>query len=469
MSLSYEKSNIWDNLDEKSYDQVMEYSSRYIEFLDKAQTERRAAKEVIEMAKANGFKSLDEIKESGSLNKGDKVYLNWMEKSVVLAVIGDDITKGMKIIGAHTDSPRLDVKPNPVYEPKAGTGASSNLAYMKTHYYGGIKKYQWPTLPLALVGVAFTKAGEKVEINIGLDDNDPVFYVPDLLAHLSQDQMKRTLAEGIKGEELNAIIGHSSFGADKESKDKVKDNFLKIINEKYGLIEEDFQISELKFIPAIKAKEVGLDRGLIAAYGHDDKVCSFAILEAILKVENPEITSVALFADKEEIGSVGATGMEGYYLENFIAELISINNSDAMFKTRMALQNSKVLSADVTSALDPTFPDVLDHNNVAILGCGVTITKYVGSRGKGGTNDANSEYLAEIRRIFDDAEVIWQTGEFGKVDCGGAGTISYILAKYGADVVDCGTAMLSMHAPYELLSKADAYMTYKAYDAFYKA
>lgn len=467
MSLSYKKTNIWESINEETCKEIYQYGSRYMDFLDKAQTERRASAEIIRHAEAKGFKPIEAYIEKGLVERGDKLYLNWMDKSVVLIVMGEDICRGMNIIGSHLDSPRLDIKANPLYEPSSERG-SANLAYLKTHYYGGIKKYQWPTIPLAMVGVGFTKEAKRVDFNIGLDEADPVFYVPDLLAHLSQDQMKRTLSEGLKGEELNAIIGHSSYGAGKDSKAKVKDNVLKILKEKYGLIEEDFLVSELNLIPAMKARDIGLDKALIGAYGHDDKVCAYASLEAILGIENPEITSVALFVDKEEIGSVGATGMEGYFFENLLGQIISLKDSNPMLKARLALQGSRVLSADVTSALDPTFPEVHDINNVCLLGCGISISKYVGSGGKGGTNDANGEYLAELRKIFEDEGVVWQTGELGRIDLGGGGTIGHILAKYGARVVDCGTPMLSMHAPYELVSKADAYMTYRAYKAFYQ-
>lgn len=465
MTLEYERKNIWESVEPKTYDDIMAYSSRYMDFLDKAQTERMAAKEIIEIAKDKGFVDFEEAKKNGTLKKGDKVYYNFMEKTVTLVVMGEDLEEGMNIVAAHTDSPRLDLKPNPLYE-----GAdNSNLALMKTHYYGGVKKYQWVNIPLALVGVSFTKEGKKVDFNIGLDEEDPVFYINDILIHLSQDQLKKTMREGISGEDLNAVVGHSSMGADKDSKAKIKDNILKILNEKYGLIEEDFLVSELTLIPAMKARDVGFDRALIAAYGHDDKVCSYGALEAILTIENPERTSVALLVDKEEIGSTGATGLESFFFENFVAEILSLSGSDSLFRARKALEKSKVLSADVNTALDPSFPEVVESLNACRLGCGVSLTKYTGSGGKGGSNDANSEYLAMIRQIFDDAGIIWQTGELGKVDQGGGGTVAYMLAKYGAEVVDCGPGMLSMHAPYELISKADAYMSFKAYQAFFKA
>lgn len=469
MTLSYEKTNIWDAVDEAGLKAINEYASKYMDFLDKAQTERRASKEIIEAAKEKGFISLEEAEKKGKVKKGDKIYLHFMNKAAVLLVAGDDINEGSKIVGAHIDSPRLDIKANPIYEGKDSTGKSASLAYSKTHYYGGIKKYQWTTLPLAMVGLAIDKDGKEIEIEIGLKDDEPVFYVPDLLAHLSREQDNRKTKDAIKGEELNAVLGHSSYGQDKDTSNKVKENILELLNEKYGLVEEDFLVSELNFIPAMKAREVGFDRAMIAAYGHDDKVCAYATLEAILNVEDPDITCIGLFADKEEIGSIGATGMEGFYLENFLARLIALNYDEPLYRARMALSKTKVLSADVSSALDPTWPDAQDNLNVAKVGFGICLTKYVGSGGKFGANDANAEYLAKVRKVFDDGGVIWQTGEIGRVDLGGGGTIAFILAKYGAEIVDCGTAMLSMHAPYELVSKADAYMTYKAYDAFFKA
>lgn len=461
MTLEYERKNVWESLDPSEHDKIMEFSQGYMDFLDKGQTERRAVSTMIEEAKAKGFVDFESVDE---LKRGDKIYYNFMDKSLVLMVMGENIDEGMNIIGAHTDSPRLDLKANPLYE-----GADkSGLALMKTHYYGGVKKYQWVNIPLALVGAAFTKDGKKVEIEIGLEESDPIFYINDLLIHLSKDQMKKTMEEGITAEQLNVVVGHKP-SKESESDSKIKALVLELIKEKYGLVEEDFLVSELTFIPAIKARDVGFDRAMIAAYGHDDKVCAYTSFEAIMETEDPERTAVALIVDKEEIGSVGATGMESYFFENMIADIMHKTGPDAFYRARKAIQNSKALSADVNTALDPSFADVVESLNACRVGYGVGLAKYTGARGKGGSNDANAEYLAQVRHIFDDGGVIWQTGELGKTDQGGGGTIAFILAKYGAEVVDCGPGMLSMHAPYELISKADVYMSYKAYKAFYKA
>ena len=465
MSLEFKRTNVWEEADDSLYQEIMDLNEKYKSYLDVAQTERRATAETIRLAEEKGFVNFEERKEQGALKKGDKIYFNFMDKALALMIMGENLKEGMNIVGAHTDSPRLDVKPNPLYEGSD----DANLALMKTHYYGGVKKYQWVNIPLALVGVSFTKEGEKIEFNIGLDEEDPIFYINDLLIHLSKDQMAKTMKEGITGEQLNVVVGHSSKDADKDSKNKIKENILKILNEKYGMVEADFLVSELNFIPAMKAKDVGFDRAMVAAYGHDDKVCSFTGVEAILEVENPSRTAVALIVDKEEIGSTGATGMESYFFENLLGQIFALEGENALLNARMALQNSKVLSADVNTALDPSFPDVVESLNACRVGCGVGLAKYTGSGGKFGSSDANAEFLAELRKIFDDAGVIWQTGELGKVDQGGGGTIAFILAKYGAEVVDCGPGMLSMHAPYELISKADVYMSYKAYKAFFES
>lgn len=463
MKLSYERKNVWNEVDAKENEEIMNYGQRYMDFLDAAKTEREATDYIINKAKEKGFISLEEVLNKGKLERGMKIYYNNKNKSAILMVLGEDLKDGMRIVGAHLDVPRLDVKPNPLYEDE-------NLALLKTHYYGGVKKYQWTCIPLAMHGVIYTKSGEEITVNIGEDKDDPVFYINDLLIHLSKDQMAKTLAEGVTGEQLNVVIGHSSFGnQDEESKSKAKDNILKLLNEKYGIIEEDFQVAELEIVPSEKAKHVGLDKAMIAAHGHDDRVCSYAGFEAILELENPEITCVGLFVDKEEIGSVGNTSMDGYFFENMVAELLSLENNNAMLAARRALGKSKVLSGDVTAGMDPSFPEVLEKQNAARIGGGITISKYTGARGKGGCNDANAEFMQEVRSIFDDGNVVWQTGELGKIDQGGGGTIAYILARFGAEVVDCGTPMLSMHAPMELLSKADAYMTKKGYSAFFKA
>lgn len=461
MELNYEKKNIWEELSEKEIDEIFEYGERYKKFLDNSKIEREATVTIIEKAKENGFISLEEALKS-KIKKGDKIYLNNKNKSVVMMIVGEDITEGMNILGSHIDSPRLDLKQNPIFE-------DGHMAYFKTHYYGGVKKYQWATLPLSLHGTAFTKDGKKLDIVIGEKEEDPVFYISDLLIHLSKDQRKKSMDEGITGEQLNVIIGHRSYKTKDEEKNPIKDSVLKYLNKEYGLVEEDFLIAELTIVPAGKARDVGFDRSLIASYGHDDKVCAYASLEAILKVENPNKTAVSLFVDKEEIGSVGNASMGANFFQNMVAEVLNNqveNYSDVLL--RRAFANSKVLSADVTVAFDPNFAEVTEKNNVALVGHGVALAKYTGSGGKFGSNDANTEFLQELRTLFNENGVIWQTGELGKIDQGGGGTIAYILAAYGAEVVDIGTAMLSMHAPIELLSKADAYMTSKAYEVFVK-
>lgn len=461
MNLNYEKKNIWEELSEKEIGEIFEYGERYKNFLNHAKIEREATVTIIEKAKEHGYISLEEALK-GKIKKGDKIYLNNKNKSVIMMVVGEDITEGMNILGSHIDSPRLDLKQNPVYE-------EGHMAYFKTHYYGGVKKYQWATIPLALHGTAFTKDGKKLDIVIGEKEDDPIFYISDLLIHLSKDQRKKSMDEGITGEQLNVIIGHRSYKDKDDDKSPIKNSILKYLNKEYGLVEEDFLVAELTIVPAGKARDVGFDRSLIASYGHDDKVCAYASLEAMLKVESPKRTAVSLFVDKEEIGSVGNASMGANYFHNMVAEILNNqfeNYSDVLL--RRAFANSKVLSADVTVAFDPNFAEVTEKNNVALMGHGVAIAKYTGSGGKFGSNDANTEFLQELRTLFNENGVIWQTGELGKIDQGGGGTIAYILAKYGAEVVDIGTAMLSMHAPIELLSKADAYMTSKAYEVFVK-
>lgn len=462
MNLHYEKRNIWREADQERLDEIYDYGERYKAFLDNAKTEREACDEIIEKAEANGYISLEEALK-GEIKKGDKIYLNNKDKSAILMVVGDDISQGMNIVGTHLDAPRLDLKQNPLYE-------DGHMALLKTHYYGGVKKYQWTTIPLAIHGVVMTKDGRKLKVNIGDNDEDPVFYINDLLIHLSADQMKKTLAEGVAGEQLNVVVAHNGRFQKKDAENPIKDNLLKYLNRKYKVIEEDLLVSELEIVPASKARDVGFDRAMIAAHGHDDRVCSYAALEAILELNKaPERTAVAMFVDKEEIGSVGNTSMGAIFLENMVAEILAAQNENySDILVRRAMANSKVLSGDVTVAFDPTFPEVSEKSNTSLLGHGVTMCKYTGSRGKGGSNDANAEFIAELRDLFEKEDIIWQTGELGKVDQGGGGTIAYILAGYGAEVVDLGTGMLSMHAPLELLSKADAFMTCKAYHAFFK-
>ena len=462
--LTHEWKNAWEVMDEKETEKAFQIGDEYRDFLDAGKTEREAALEVIRMAKENGYVSLDEIIEKKTeITPGMKIYANYKDKSVVLFVMGEEkLENGMHIIGSHLDAPRIDLKQFPLYE-------DSGLAMCKTHYYGGIKKYQWVTLPLALHGVVIKENGEKLNIVIGEDEKDPVFFITDLLPHLAKDQMAKTMGEGVTGEGLNLLVGNIPY-KDDEISDKVKLNVLNILNEKYGIKEEDFTTAELEIVPAGKSRDVGIDRSMVGGYGQDDRVCVFTSLKAILDVEKPKKTAVALFVDKEEIGSVGNASMQSKFFENTVSELINLteeNYSELIVKRAMA--NSWVLSADTLGAFDPNYPEVLDKQNAPFMGKGVTIVKYTGARGKGGSNDANSEYISQIRKIFNENNVVWQMGELGKVDQGGGGTIAYILANYGMEVVDCGVGLLSVHAPYEIASKADVYMTYKGYNAFYEA
>ena len=458
--MEYKRKNLWLNIDENQKNDLEEISKDYINFLNTAKTERLATKEIIRRAEEKGFVNLDEKIKEGSLKAGDKVYAVNKEKAVALFLIGsEDLENGLAIVGAHTDSPRLDLKPVPLSE-------DTNIAYLKTHYYGGVKKYQWTTIPLELHGVIYKKDGEKVEISIGDKEDEPVFTISELLIHLSRKLMDEKARDVIKGEQLQIIVG--SIPLDGDSENPVKKNILKILNEKYGIIEEDFITAEFEAVPAIKARNAGLDNSMIIAHGQDDRVCSYATLNAILSMEDSKKTLVALFVDKEEIGSYGATGMSSQFLENTILELLNLNGKADLISFKRTLKNSKVLSADVTLAYDPNFKDVSEIDNAAQFGCGVALTKYTGSGGKGGSNDANAEYLQEVRAAFDKNNVIYQTGELGAVDAGGGGTIAFILAEYCMDVVDCGTPVISMHAPTELVSKADLYSTVEAYKSFYQ-
>lgn len=450
----------WDKYTKKDLEDVQALSSRYIDFMSLCKTERECVDEFIALAEKKGYKNLETlVKEGTKLNAGDKVYANCMGKSLVLFLIGSEpIETGLRILGAHIDSPRLDLKQNPLYE-------DSDLAFLKTHYYGGIKKYQWVTLPLAIHGVFVKKDGTVVKVVIGEDDNEPVIGISDLLIHLSADQMQKTLAKGIEGEELNVCIGSMPV-EDKDAKERVKLNVLRLLNEKYGVTEEDFISAELEVVPAGRARHYGLDNSMVMAYGHDDRVCSYTSFEAMLEVESSDKTCVTLLVDKEEVGSIGATGMQSKFFENALAEVINLKEDYSDFKLRRSLSNSKMLSSDVSAAYDPTFASVYEKKNTAFFGKGIVFNKYTGARGKGGCNDANAEYLAHLRNILDKHNVSWQTAELGKVDQGGGGTIAYILAQYGMEVIDSGVALHSMHAPYEIASKADIFETYRAYKVF---
>lgn len=431
-----------------------EYCEGYKSFLNKAKTEREAVKAATQMAKANGF---SEFCRGKAYKAGDKVYINNRGKTLALAVIGEQpVEQGVNITAAHIDSPRLDLKPNPLYE-------DTDLALFKTHYYGGIKKYQWTAVPLSLHGVFVLKDGTVKEVSIGENENEPKFVINDLLPHLASEQIKRPLNEGVKGEELNVLVGSHPFKDDKGS-ELVKLNILKLLNEKYDVTEEDFLSAELEMVPAAKSTDIGFDRSLIGSYGQDDRVCAYPALTAVLEVEKPEKTALAILTDKEEIGSCGNTGLESDFLRFVIGDLAKMQNGDPT----VALRNSKCLSADVNAGLDPTFQDVMEKKNASFLNYGVVVTKYTGARGKSGTSDASAEYVAQIRNMLDNAGIIWQTGELGKVDIGGGGTVAMFIANMGVDVVDLGVPVLSMHAPFETTAKFDVYMCYRAMYEFMK-
>ncbi len=452
--LFYNKKNGLLKADENTISDAANYCEGYKKFLDTAKTEREAAKEALRLALAKGFVPFERGKKYSA---GDKVYFNNRGKTVAFAIIGEkNVEEGLKICAAHIDSPRLDLKPNPLYE-------EIELALFKTHYYGGLRKYQWTAVPLALHGVFAKKDGSVIEVNIGEDESDPKFVVNDLLPHLAAEQNKRTLAEGIKGEELNVLIGSMPF-KDDEGSELVKLNILKILNEKYGVTEEDFLSAELEMVPAYKASDVGFDRSLVGAYAQDDRICAYPALTAILEIENPKYTALVILADKEEVGSDGNTGLNSDFLKHCVGDLALSQGGDVT----VALRNSKCLSADVNAATDPTFQDVTERRNACFLNYGVCITKYTGARGKSGTSDASAEYVAEIRAMLDKAGIIWQTGELGKVDAGGGGTVAMYVANLGVDVVDLGVPVLSMHAPFETTSKLDVYMCYKTMYEFMK-
>lgn len=447
----------WETATEAEKKKINKFCEGYINFLNNGKTERECVKEAKKIAEENGFKALEKYKK---LKAGDKVYFVNRNKNIILAVIGEEsLESGIRVVGSHIDSPRLDLKPNPLYE-------DTGFAYFKTQYYGGIKKYQWVTMPLAMHGVVALKNGKTIEINIGEEDDDLTFVITDLLPHMARKQMEKKLSEGIEGEDLNLLIGSIPF-EDEKVNEKVKLNIMKLLNEKYGMIESDFLSAEIEIVPAFKAKSLGFDRSMVAGYGQDDRVCSYAALKAICEIENPKKTAVCLLVDKEEIGSVGNTGMEANAFETFLGELIALRGEDKTTNVMNRLYaNSKMLSADVDGAFDPIYASVADRRNASYFGKGVGMNKYTGGRGKSGANDANAEYVAELRKLFDDNKVSFQLSELGKVDEGGGGTIAYILANKGMDVIDCGTPVLSMHSPYEVSSKFDVFMSYKAYKVF---
>ncbi|WP_195937701.1 aminopeptidase [Romboutsia sp. 1001713B170131_170501_G6] len=460
MNLKYEAKNAWDiERSKNNIEDIMSYSKDYMQFLDKGKTERTSAREIVNMAKENGYISLEEAIQKGKVNPGDKIYAVNKDKSVAMFVMGKrSLEEGMKVVGGHIDAPRIDLKPNPLYQ-------EANLGFFKTHYYGGIKKYQWTATPLSIYGVVILNDGKKVDICIGDDEEDPVFCITDLLVHLSGDQMQKKLSEGITGEGLNLLVGHMPLEG--EEKEAVAQNVLKILNEKYNMVEEDFLSAEIEIVPSGRARHLGFDKSMVLAYGHDDRVCSYGAVKALIETTEPEYCAVALCVDKEEVGSQGNTGMHSKFFENTVAELIALEGNYCNLRVRRAMANTKVLSADVSAGYDPNFPEVYDKRNSAYMGHGIVLSKYTGVRGKSGCNDANAEFMAEVRRIFNQGEVVWQTAELGKVDQGGGGTIAYILANYGAEVIDCGVGVLNMHAPYEIVSKVDIYEMYKGYKAFF--
>lgn len=452
--LFYNPKHASEVISQEETDKADAFCDEYKNFLNKAKTEREAVVYVLEKAKKNGFVEFDRAKKC---NAGDKVYYNNRGKSIILAVIGKKgLENGTRLSAAHIDSPRLDMKQNPLYE-------DTEIAYFKTHYYGGVKKYQWTAIPLSLHGVVVKRDGSKAYVNVGEDDNDPKFVVTDLLPHLAAEQMKRTLADGIRGEELNILIGSRPF-KDDEASEKVKLNIMNILFEKYGIIESDFLSAELEAVPAFKSCDIGFDRSMIGSYGHDDRVCAYPAAEAIFNIENPEYTAITVLTDKEEIGSDGNTGLNSSYFKYFVADLA--NTQGVNYHT--VLSNTHCLSADVNAAFDPTFPDVSEKRNASYINKGVVITKYTGSRGKAGTSDASAEYTGKIRSMLDGAEVVWQSGELGKVDAGGGGTVAMYLAALDIDVVDLGVPVLSMHAPFEVVSKLDVYMAYRAFKTFFE-
>ncbi len=450
----------WENASEEEKKEINEVSKSYMNFLNKAKTEREFIKCAKELADSNGYKDIMNFE---TLKPGDKVYFINRKKSMYLAIIGENgIENGLHIIGSHVDSPRLDLKPNPLFE-------DGGLAYFKTHYYGGIKKYQWTTIPLSIHGVIVKTNGETVEINIGENEDDPIFTITDLLPHLAQEQMEKKLKNGIDGENLSLLIGSIPFkDGDKKVPEGVKLNILNILNKKYGITEEDLTSAEIELVPAFKARTMGLDESMVAAYGQDDKVCAYTSLHAMMELEKVKNTAVCILSDKEEIGSIGNTGMESHMFDFFISEILNklgVNKPNLLDKVFCF---SKMLSSDVDAGFDPLYASVSDKTNAGYIGRGISLNKYTGSRGKSGASDANAEYVAWVRNVLEKHNIRYQVAELGKVDIGGGGTIAYIIANKGADVIDCGVPVLSMHAPYEVTSKFDVYSAYKTYKAFWQ-
>lgn len=448
----------WTDASESEKEEIFKISEKYMEYLNKAKTEREFIKQAKKLADENGFK---DIMEFSNLKAGDKIYFINREKSMYLAIIGEEsIENGIHIIGSHVDSPRLDLKPNPLSE-------DTGLAYFKTHYYGGIKKYQWTTIPLSIHGVIVKTNGEKIEVSIGEEENEPIFTITDLLPHLAQEQMEKKLKNGIEGEDLKILVGSMPYSNEK-TPESVKLNILNILNQKYGITEDDLSSSELEVVPAFKARSLGLDSSMVAAYGQDDKVCAYTSLAAMMTLENVKNTAVCILSDKEEIGSMGNTGMESHMFDFFISEILNKLNVNRPNLLDKVFCFSKMLSSDVDAGFDPIYASVSDKQNAGLIGSGISLNKYTGSRGKSGASDANAEYVAWVRNILEKNGIKYQVAELGKVDVGGGGTIAYILANKGVDVIDCGVPVLSMHAPYEVTSKFDIYSAYKTYQTFWK-
>lgn len=454
-----ERKNLWEVYTDEQVKELEKFCESYKNYLDIGKTERECIVESVRMAKEAGYRDLKDVIAAGeTLKCGDRVYAVCMDKTIALFQIGEEpIENGMNILGAHIDSPRIDVKQNPLYE-------SSEFSYLDTHYYGGVKKYQWVTIPLAIHGVVVKSDGTKIDITIGEEENDPVFVITDLLIHLSQEQLQLPAAKVIEGEKLDLLIANKPLKG--EEKEAVKANVLKILKDKYDIVEEDFISAELEIVPSGKARDCGLDRSMILAYGQDDRVCAFTSLVAMLEAGNMKKTACCLLVDKEEIGSVGATGMQSRFFENVVAEVANLLGDYSDLKVRRALANSKMLSSDVSAAFDPMFESAFEKKNAAFFGHGMVFNKYTGARGKSGSNDANAEYVAYLRNVLKKHDVKFQTAELGRVDVGGGGTIAYILANYGMEVIDSGVAVLSMHAPWEVTSKADVFEAYRGYKAF---
>jgi len=484
-----ENKNTWKLYSDKKLKETDKFAEEYKEFLNQGKTERECVDQIVNIIEAEGYIELQRAQKKGKkLKAGDKIYSVQMNKSVVLFQIGEDpMQEGMNILGAHIDSPRLDIKQNPLYE-------DGGFAYLDTHYYGGVKKYQWVTIPLAIHGVVVKKDGTTVELRVGEEEEDPVFFISDLLIHLAQEQMEKKASKVIEGEALDIIIGNKPFligpkseekqdcestigeehseketdEKESDTKDLVKKGILEILKQQYDFEEEDFLSAELEVVPAGKARDAGFDRSMILAYGHDDRVCAYPSVKAMLEIKNPKRTACCILADKEEIGSVGATGMQSHFFENTLAEVLELAGQYSELNLRRCLANSCMLSSDVSSAFDPSYASSFDKKNVAYLGGGMVFNKFTGARGKSGSNDANAEYLAHLRKILDHEKINFQTAELGKVDLGGGGTIAYILALYGMNVIDSGVAVLNMHAPWEAVSKADLYETLRGYIVFLK-